>query len=74
MLNFILGIVATILIIGLCGLSYYIGTKTQHKAIQPPKTSEQKDRETQQKKILEDLNKVVNYDVNVAYKKLGGKQ
>lgn len=65
MMLFIGGVVTAIALIGLCGVSYWLGTKQAHKAVLEP-VSEEKRREAQEKQ--EAMQKILNYDISMAHK------
>lgn len=65
MILFISGILACIALLGLCGLSYYLGTKHAHRAILEPVD---KDKAKEQVEKAEAMQKILNYDIGMAYK------
>lgn len=66
---FIAGFSACIVLLAACGVSYYYGTKMQHKSIiEAP--DEEKQREIAKRQ--QNMDKLLNYDVGVAFKARGG--
>lgn len=65
MMLFIAGVLAAVTFFGLCALFYYLGTKHAHKVILEPT---EKDKEKEQAKRSEGMQKILNYDVSVALK------
>lgn len=65
MMMFISGVLACMALLGLCGLSYYLGTKHAHKAILAPVS---KDKAKEQAEKAEAMQKILNYDIGTAYK------
>jgi hypothetical protein len=66
---FIAGLFTAVLLIGLCGASYYFGTKHAHKAILEPVDAKKRDAMAEH---AEGMNKILNYDVGMALKSRGG--
>ena len=65
MMLFIGGIVTTIALFGLCGASYWLGTKRAHRVILEPVAVEKQKKAEEQ---AEAMQKILNYDVGMAYK------
>ena len=71
MIGFIAGILTTVLIVVMCGLSYWLGTKHAPKVKAVQATKEEKD---DAKEKQEHLMNLLNYDISRAYDaKRGGK-
>ena len=66
---FMLGFATCMVLFVTCGASYYYGTKTQQKRIvEPPDEESQREITKRQ----QSMDKLLNYDVGVAYKNRGG--
>lgn len=65
MVAFIAGIFTAVAFIAICGLSYWLGTKQAHKSIMEPIPKE-KARQAEEK--AEAMQKILNYDVSMAYR------
>lgn len=65
MMMFIAGVASCMVLIVLCGLSYYLGTKNAHRAIVEPVG---KDKAKEQAEKAEAMQKILNYDIGMAYK------
>ena len=65
MMLFIGGMLASVAFIGLCGASYWLGTKHTFKANLEPVP---KEKARQQEEQAEAMQKILNYDVGMAYK------
>ena len=65
MMLFIGGMLASVAFIGLCGASYWLGTKHAHKANLEPVPKEKARKAEEQ---AEAMKKILNYDVGMAYK------
>lgn len=76
MVEFFIGMVTTLLVIGMCGASYMLGKRNAHKD-KPTLTLDERERNKQDelKGKMEGINKILQYDVGVAYKsKIGGEK
>lgn len=72
MISFLLGMVATIAIIAFGGFCYMLGHKSQPKPTQRVETESMKREREAIKKTNEDLNKLLNYDISMAFKSRNG--
>ena len=73
MVEFFIGMVTTLLVIGMCGASYMLGKRNAHK-IKPELTLDehQKNKQDELKGKMEGINKILQYDVSTAYKSKNG--
>lgn len=65
MVLFISGMLASIAFLSLLGVSYWLGTKHSYKANLEPIT---KDKAKEQADKAEAMQKILNYDIGMAYK------
>jgi hypothetical protein len=67
MFNFLLGMLATIALIALCGFCYMLGRRTA-KTSSKPITEAEKRKQDELSEMNEGYNKILNYSIEQAFK------